>query len=313
MAWRAINDTVGHSESLAAVSDLAERIYWRLLAHSDAYGRIPASPSKTRAMCFPLLNVSSQDVGEALSELEQVKRILAYEVDGLAAIQLTAFEENQPKEFIRRRGASRLPECPTLKSGSTPDYIRSLYKLPAKSSQSRTTPEEGGSSPATREEKRRERTKPNSSSKTTRAGATPETGPEADAAAEEIQGQLTDLGITGDVLKLALAEPDRAQAWLEVAAAEADTNPAGFVANGLREGTWPSQRDPGPTQLDPATRLEQFARFVHRIGFDYDHATLDLELDDRHITDPDDRQAMHDLAARIRSGEEEPELEAPAA
>lgn len=313
MGWRAINDTVGHSESLAAVSDLAERLYWRLVAHSDPYGRIPASPSKTRAMCFPLLTVSRQDVGEALCELEQVKRIVAYEVDGVAVIQLTAFEENQPKEFIRRRGASRLPECPTLKSGSTPELLRSLYKLPAKPSHSGSTPDQVGSSPATIEEKRKKRTKPSSSSSTPRAGATPETAPEADAAAEEIHSQLTQLGITGDVLKLGLADPARASAWLEVAAEEADQNAAGFVANGLRGGTWPSERTTGPTPLDPATRLEQFARFVHRIGFDYDQATLALELDERHITDPADRQAMHDLAARIRSGEEEPELEAPAA
>lgn len=243
MAYRAIVDTVGHSESLAKVGHLAERLYWRLVAHSDAHGRVPGSPSKTRAMCFPLLDVSHEEVGEALCELEEVERIWVYEVDGVKTIQIVAFDDNQPKEFLRRRGTSRLPESPTLKSGMTSEHSRTIYKLPAKPDDSGTTPANGGSAPSPKELKERKRSKPNSSSSTTRAGATPETGQEGDAAAEEILEQLTVLGITGDVLQLGLAEPDRAEAWLELAADEAESNAAGFVANGLRSKVWPSERN----------------------------------------------------------------------
>lgn len=242
MAYRAIVDTVGHSESLSKVSDLAERLYWRLLAHSDAHGRVPGSPSKTRAMCFPLLDVTHEDVGEALGELEEVERIWMYEVDGVKTIQIVAFDDNQPKEFLRRRGTSRLPESPTFKSGLTSDYSRTLYKIPAKQHDSGTTPTDGGSAPSPKELKERKRSKPNSSSSTTRASATPENRPEGDAAAEAVLDELTTLGITGDVLTLALAEPDRAHAWLDLAQHEAESNAAGFVANGVRSNVWPSRR-----------------------------------------------------------------------
>jgi len=104
VAWRAIQDTVGRSESLAELSHIAERIYWRLLAHSDPWGRVDARPRKLRALCWPMLpEISDEEVGYALLEIETVGRIVVFERRGDHVVQLVDFEANQPRDAIRRR------------------------------------------------------------------------------------------------------------------------------------------------------------------------------------------------------------------
>lgn len=113
MAWRAIQDTVGQSESLAELSDLAERVYWRLLAHSDPWGRLDARPRKLRARCWPMLGFSDEQAGYALIELEAVGRIVVYEKAGEVVVQIVDFEKNQPREAFRKRsGTSPYPDPP---------------------------------------------------------------------------------------------------------------------------------------------------------------------------------------------------------
>jgi hypothetical protein len=110
MAWRAIQDNVDESESLAALSHFAERLHWRLVAKADAWGRLPGSPAKVKARCVPLLDVSTAEIGEALDELDQVGRILRYDVGGDAFIELVGFEENQPRDARRTKAlVSRFP------------------------------------------------------------------------------------------------------------------------------------------------------------------------------------------------------------
>lgn len=149
MAWRAIQDTVGRSVSLASVSDLAERIYFRLLACSNPYGRLQGHPMKVRALCFPLLEIKNTDAGVALTELADVGRIVAYEVDGEACIAIVDFDENQPKEAYKRRGESKIPPPPEPVEnqrellerlwGVTPEHSGSKWKDPANEYDSRTS------------------------------------------------------------------------------------------------------------------------------------------------------------------------------
>jgi len=149
MAWRAIQDTVGQSESLAELSDLAERIYWRLLAHSDPWGRLDARPRKLRARCYPMLGHSDEQAGYALIELEAVERILVYEAGGEYVVQIVDFETNQPREAFRKRsGKSRFPDSATDrgKSASQESRTAALFglgeKTPLFPGSSGTLPEE---------------------------------------------------------------------------------------------------------------------------------------------------------------------------
>ncbi len=110
MAWRAIQDNVDESESLAALSDFGERLYWRLVAKADAWGRLPGSLAKVRARCVPLLQKNDAAIHDALVELEHVGRLHRYEIDGAWIIEVADFCRNQPRDATRSRKPSAFPE-----------------------------------------------------------------------------------------------------------------------------------------------------------------------------------------------------------
>lgn len=112
MTWRAIQDTVAFSESLAALSSTAERLYWRIVAQTDGHGRLPGAPTKVRAKCCPLLVLSDSDIAAALDELVRAERIEHYCIDGDWFIQVIDFEKNQPRDLLRKRGDSKFPPAP---------------------------------------------------------------------------------------------------------------------------------------------------------------------------------------------------------
>lgn len=115
MAWRAIQDSVAESESLAGLSDFAERLYWRMLAQSDPWGRLRAEPLKIRARCIPLLDRPADVIAAALEELEAAGRILRYEDDGHIYTCIVGFDEHQPRDVLGRDGkryTSRFPDPP---------------------------------------------------------------------------------------------------------------------------------------------------------------------------------------------------------
>ena len=130
MAYRSIQDSVGLSESLAQVSCVAERIYWRLLAHSDSWGRLAASQAKLRALCYPLLTwIDDEQIAEALVDLGHVRRIQLYLHEGCLFLQILDFDENQPADLLRKRGKSRLPEPPkTGRVGPRAEYSALIYE-----------------------------------------------------------------------------------------------------------------------------------------------------------------------------------------
>lgn len=116
MAWRAIQDTVSASESLASLTDFAERLFWRMLAKTDPWGRLPGSARKIRAICVPLVpRATEQKIEGALNELHEAGRIVRYESDNTLYVQIVDFEKSQPSDVLGRSGNrydSRYPEPP---------------------------------------------------------------------------------------------------------------------------------------------------------------------------------------------------------
>lgn len=134
MAWRAIQDSVATSESLSACSDFAERVFWRLLAKTDAWGRLPSSPRKLRALCLPLVPRASENrIEKAVEELEAAGRLISYEADGYGVLEVVDFEHNQPGDVLGRSGnryASKFPDPPR---GGTPRRSAPTRAAPAES------------------------------------------------------------------------------------------------------------------------------------------------------------------------------------
>lgn len=115
MAWHAIQDSVHESESLSDLSDFAERLYWRMFARSDQWGRGPGSLRKIRARCIPIIHgVSDRKLTEALEELGACRRVVLYPDDnGDWFYQIVDFDKHQPRDLLRKRGTtSRYPEPP---------------------------------------------------------------------------------------------------------------------------------------------------------------------------------------------------------
>ncbi len=139
MAYRAIQDDVAYSGSLAALSAEAERLYWRMLAHSDPWGRIEGSAYKLKAKCLPLVeNVTSEAVNSWLDELVAVNRVYVYEHNGKFFAQLVDFDEKQPLDWIRKRGASRYPDPGEIPAKAKDGEGR---PMPEKAGDGRSTPE----------------------------------------------------------------------------------------------------------------------------------------------------------------------------
>ena len=108
MSWRQIHDTVSISGSLARLSDFGERLYWRLLSQSDAWGRLVGDADKVIALCCPRLRVTEEQIDAAIAELVDVGRVIAYDVDGTRYLQLADFDKHQPMS-ARGRGTSKIP------------------------------------------------------------------------------------------------------------------------------------------------------------------------------------------------------------
>jgi hypothetical protein len=71
-----------------------------------------------------------------------------------------------------------------------------------------------------------------------------------EAAATKIVERLDRLNVSGDLRERALADADRALAWLELADREALRNPPGYFRSCFDSGEWPSPRIEPPTTLD---------------------------------------------------------------
>jgi len=103
MAWRQIHDDVPVSRTLNAVSDFAERLYWRLLSQTDQWGRLPGDTCKIRAKCVPMLERADAEIDNALEELVRAARIELYFVDGTRYCQLLDFDDRQTAGKMKRK------------------------------------------------------------------------------------------------------------------------------------------------------------------------------------------------------------------
>lgn len=288
MAWRAIQDTVGTSESLAQLSDRAERLWWRLLAHSDPWGRLDARPRKLRAVCYPMLpQITDTDAGRCLLELQQAGRIVVWEKDGQHTVQIVDFEKNQPREAFRKRASSsRYPQPPAslkpvenlietlykLNSGPTPEPTREVAAMQGFPETFRS---DSGNVPDERRGDKTRREGPTSSSVVARAS---DTAPDDDDDLLEELLALRPTPAQRERWTTALQnDPGRVHACLTKARASGRSIP-GYLDTLIENGSHPLDHQDlepvltlprcpecGPIGLPPGTTLADHRRNVHGI------------------------------------------------
>jgi hypothetical protein len=102
----------------------------------------------------------------------------------------------------------------------------------------------------------------------------------ADALAE-LEQRLAELRAGRTLTAAARRDPQRALAWIELAASEANRNPSGFVLAGLESGEWPGVR--GPASSSTRNLQKWVDETAVQLGRESAHTVLDdwdLELDD---------------------------------
>ena len=108
MTPRVIAQSVSQSRSLAQLSDFAERLFWRLVASADDWGRLPAYPERVKAQCLPTLPHTLDAIADALGELEAAGRIARYREAYVETVQILDFDRYQPVAQLSRQ-PSRYP------------------------------------------------------------------------------------------------------------------------------------------------------------------------------------------------------------
>jgi hypothetical protein len=127
MAYRCLHDDVPHSRTLGRLSDAGERLYMRILAVTDPWGRVTGDLDKLRLVAIPSLPWDDDKLHRAILELEQVGAIERYSTDGVWVIQVVNFDERQLVTKMKR-AASRFPHR-TPSSLSANDLTLSLPLL----------------------------------------------------------------------------------------------------------------------------------------------------------------------------------------
>ncbi len=92
---RSIHPDACDSEKLAALSNPAERLFWRLQTHCDDDGRCDDNPRLIAAKCTPLLDWDADDVDTLIDELAAVQLVERYEAAGKKFIQVGQWDRFQ--------------------------------------------------------------------------------------------------------------------------------------------------------------------------------------------------------------------------
>ncbi len=122
--YRALSANAPRSRKLSAVSDAAERLYWRMLCVTDPYGTLPGDPVDVKIACFPGTKHTADDCRRLTGQLAKAGLVETWtDDDGTTWVHLIGFDRFQPYEFRRKRRHRRSPVPPSQRwtpPGQTP-------------------------------------------------------------------------------------------------------------------------------------------------------------------------------------------------
>lgn len=104
MPTRYLKPGICDSEAIDNCSAMAETLFYRLLVNVDDFGRIDARHAVIRARCFPLKNISKEQVKKLLFELHENGLIILYRSNDCDYLQMNKWD-NKP-----RSNESKCPE-----------------------------------------------------------------------------------------------------------------------------------------------------------------------------------------------------------
>lgn len=97
MPTRYLRPGIRDSETIDALTPLAETLFYRLLVTVDDFGRADARPAMIKAQCFPIKSsITPDQAGELLLELAACGLVMLFTVDSKQFLQMQKWE-NAPR------------------------------------------------------------------------------------------------------------------------------------------------------------------------------------------------------------------------
>jgi len=106
MPNRFLKESICTSEEIDRLSPFAEITFYRLIVNCDDFGRYDARPKLLASRLFPLRDVTTNDIQNALAELSDAGLIDLYEVDKKPYLQMKTWDKHQQK----RSDKSKFPD-----------------------------------------------------------------------------------------------------------------------------------------------------------------------------------------------------------
>ena len=108
MPNRFLKESICTSENIDQLTEFQEIFFYRLMVNCDDFGRYDARPKLLASRLFPLRNVDTEKVNEALVALQNADLITLYTVDRHPYLFLNTWLEHQQK----RSDKSKYPDPP---------------------------------------------------------------------------------------------------------------------------------------------------------------------------------------------------------
>ena len=95
MPNRIIKESICTSENVDQLSAFQETVFYRLIVNCDDFGRMDARPKILASRLFPLKDIRSTQIEDALRALTSAELVILYEVDGKPFLQMKTWDRHQ--------------------------------------------------------------------------------------------------------------------------------------------------------------------------------------------------------------------------
>lgn len=95
MPNRIIKESICTSDSIDKLTAFQETLFYRLIVRCDDYGRFDGRPKIISSSCFPLRDIRTQQIEEALRALTSAELVTLYQVDGKPFLQMKTWDRHQ--------------------------------------------------------------------------------------------------------------------------------------------------------------------------------------------------------------------------
>lgn len=103
MPNRILKESICTSDNIDQLTAFQETFFYRLIVNCDDYGRMDARAKILSSKLFPLKDIRTAQIEEALKALTSAELVILYEVDGKPFLQMTTWAKHQQMRAIKSK------------------------------------------------------------------------------------------------------------------------------------------------------------------------------------------------------------------